>query len=84
MTGHSFAGSQECPVCGPGSCPHRPRLGPVHDRYPFLPPEVIAMTQQTDTTETPPEPAKPRGRRRGEDRARLLEDDRAHHPAEDR
>ena len=36
-------------------------LPPIHAAYPFLPPEVIAMTQ---IVETPPEPAPaPLGRR---------------------
>lgn len=85
MTGHSIAGRQECLVCGPGVCPHRPRLGPVGDRYPFLPPEVIAMSQQTDATdEAPPEVEVPRGRRRGGDRAKRPVEDRMHRPSEDR
>lgn len=87
MTPHapSAVTGEACGVCG-GPCREPFRLDPVHDNYPFMSPEAIAMTQQQPAEPEQEEPVvKPtRGRRRGQDRAHVLEEDRAHHPDEDR
>ena len=84
MTSHAVAVTGvACDVCG-GPCREPFRLSEIHDRYPFLPPEVIAMTKP-DAEPSPSVDEHPsRGRRRGQDRARRLAEDRAHRPAEDR
>lgn len=79
MTGHSIAGSNECPVCG-GPCKQPWAIPAVHDRYPFMNPEAIRMTQEREAAaNAEPEPPEPKGKR-----ARRLREDRAHRPSEDR
>lgn len=81
MTSHSVAATPtECDVCG-GPCREPFRLLVIHDRYPFLPREVIVATQP----QPEPEPEPVQGRRRGgAARSRHLVEDRARHLQEDR
>ncbi len=74
----------ECALCG-GPCREPFRLPPIHDKYPFLPPEVIAMTKPL--VDQPPKPEPRRGRRArrpAEDTAKHPGENRAHEPSEDR
>lgn len=74
MTSHAHAATGgACEVCG-GPCRQPFKLPPIHDRYPFLPPEVIAMTKPAE--EPKPEPA-PTGKR-----AHKPRENRAHTPDE--
>jgi hypothetical protein len=86
MTPHGTHGTAEpCGVCG-GECREPLRLPPIPDRYPFLPSEVIAEVNELHEPqpEAPSEPAPTRGRRRGEDRARRLDEHTARTPGDDR
>lgn len=79
MLTHSAA-TQWCDLCdGPCREPFRPP--PIHDRYPFLRPEQIAMTQQP--ADQPPAPTEPPVRRGGRRMGRLQETT-AREPTEDR
>lgn len=76
----------DCLICG-GPCREPFKLPPIHDRYPFLPPEVIAMTQQRHEPEPEPEElpiVARRNKRLAENRARRLAEDRARHADQDR
>jgi hypothetical protein len=74
-----------CPLCD-GNCQHPWQLPSIPSDYPFLPKEMVQAMQPTqDTTPTPaPDATTARGRRRGENRARHLDEDTAHHGGEDR
>jgi hypothetical protein len=69
----------ECPLCEGPCKPHPFRLPPIHPKYPFLPPEVIAMTQPQPEPEPEVEPKPPSGKR-----AKRLQEDRMRRPSEDR
>jgi hypothetical protein len=79
-----------CPLCD-GRCQHSWQLPVVPPNYPFLPKEMVqAMQPKQDEIAAPTGPDAPdatpaRGRRRGQNRARHLAEDNAHHgPEEDR
>lgn len=82
-----------CLLCD-GRCRHSWQLPPLPPDYPFLPKEMVAAMQPTteqQDTAAPTGPDAPdidppvRGRRRGQNRARHLVEDTAHHgPEEDR
>lgn len=72
-----------CALCG-GPCREPFRLPPIHARYPFLPPEVIAMTQPPEPTPEPSAPSGKRAIRPGQNTAKQPADNRAHTPGEDR
>lgn len=71
-----------CPLCE-GPCVPGFHLPPIHARYPFLPPEVIAMTQpaepkpeQKKEATPPPPPSGKRAKKLQEDRMRRPNDNR--------
>jgi len=80
-----------CPLCD-GRCRHTWQLPPLPPDYPFLPKEMVAAMQpEPEQNEAAPHGADApdttpvRGRRRGQNRARHLVEDTAHHgPEEDR
>lgn len=89
VTGHELIGGRYCPVCdGPCRVP-RP-VFPIHEGYPFLPPEEIARVNAAAEPANDAEPVDPtprvgrRMRRPAEDRARRLDEDRMRRPTEDR
>lgn len=67
-----------CLLCD-GPCKAPFHLPPIHAAYPFLPPEVIAMTQPAEPEPEPAEPKPPSGKR-----AKRLQEDRMRRPSEDR
>lgn len=75
MSTHADAATGACVLCG-GPCLEPMRLPPIHPRYPFLPEEVIAMTQPAPEPVATPSSGR-RGRRLGEDRMRRPSEDRS-------
>lgn len=80
---HATPSGAPCDVCG-GPCLTPHRLPPIPAGYPFLPPEVIAMTHPAPEPVPDPDPAPKRGRRRGEDRSHHPAENASRQPAEDR
>lgn len=84
MSSHTgTATGSVCELCG-GPCREPFRLPPIHDNYPFLPQEVIAMTQPAEATPEPEQPTGKRAHRPRGNTARHPSENRAHEPGEDR
>lgn len=85
MSSHTHAATPVvCELCG-GPCREPFRLPEIHDRYPFLPPEVIMQTKPLSDQPPKPEPRRGRRARRPvEDTAKRPAENRAHEPSEDR
>lgn len=85
MTAHAATAIEACAVCG-GPCREPFRLPPIHDDYPFLPPEVIAMTQvpTEPVADQPPRPQGKRSRRPGENTMKPRGEDNTKPHDEDR
>jgi hypothetical protein len=66
-----------CPLCE-GPCPGPHHMPEIHDAYPFMTPEQIAMTKPEEP-EVEPEPTPKTGKR-----ARRLQEDRMRRPEDDR
>lgn len=69
----STATGPVCVLCD-GPCKHTHRINPVHENYPFMSKEAIAMTQPIEPAKPTPTPKTKRAKRRGENRAHTADE----------